>query len=55
MNNISQINENENEYIKSITDFTKQFKVRLTLKNNFSKQKIVSINNIFLFIPALIL
>jgi len=48
MNNIPQTNENENKFMKSITNFVKQFKVMNALnKSNCYKEKGMSVHDIF--------
>ena len=55
MNNIPQTNEKENEFMKSITSFIKQFKVMKALKkSNCYKNKGVSVHDIFCYLLQLV-
>ncbi|WP_291635154.1 hypothetical protein [Clostridium sp.] len=51
MTNIPQISENENAFIKSITNFVKKFKVITALKkSNCYKEKGTSVHDIFCYL-----
>ena len=55
MNNIPQITQNENDFIKSITSFVKKFKVISALKkSNCYKQKGTSVHDIFCYLLHLV-
>jgi len=55
MNNIPQTNEKENEFMKSITSFNKQFKVINALKKaNCYKEKGISVHDIFCYLVQLV-
>jgi hypothetical protein len=55
MTNISQINENSNTIMKSITSFVKQNKVMHALKkSNCYKEKGISVHDIFYYLLQLV-
>ena len=55
MNNIPQITQNENDFMKSITSFVKKFKVISALKkSNCYKEKGTSVYDIFCYLLQLV-